>query len=36
MILLIVLLAFTFSYVLIFNHGHDVIYTDLNELELED
>jgi hypothetical protein len=31
-----VILAGIFIYALIFNYNQDIIYTDLNELELED
>ncbi len=36
MIVFAVLLAAIFIYALIFNHNQDVIYTDLNEIAIED
>jgi hypothetical protein len=36
MIVFAVLLAIIFIYALVFNHNQDVIYTDLNEISIED
>ena len=36
MVLFVVLLAITFSYVFIYHHGGETIYTDISGLEIED
>ena len=35
-ILFLVVLTIIFTYALVINHDSDIIYTDINELEIED
>lgn len=36
MVLFLVMLVVIFTYTLFFHHDNDIIYTDINELEIED